>query len=268
MVTDITVKSWAPTWIRNLVGLDKNNGVEKLSFKGITEKTNYIVAGAGSSLDKAIEQLQGIEGFIVANQSSLLRLLHAGIKPEIMLVVDANPSIPDIIRTARKHGWKGKVVAATHCPKEIDFDITKPVYWFKHPLLQDNEAAKMFNEVVMATSPKIDTTIVQAGSVSNTSILLLKELMRQKIIPQREIVLTGVDYSFQKDHKGCLKPNENWELVNDVASVEDQAKRYLVGGFLTDDMMMAYRGDLKFMLTHGIDGVYLLHQGFLSDFIV
>lgn len=205
-----------------------------------------VITGAGSSLEQAISKLQKRKkrSLIVANQSTALRLYAAGIKPDLVVLTDPQPSATRLVREFLAV-CPARVVAGT--TTTLALDPPKDTLFFKNLLQSDDRANSLWNVIVELMDPGVKTYILQVGSVVNASIIIMDYLRKANLLqfPEKPMMLfVGVDFEEPRCKRARVR--SEGDIVLEDAAVDPQAFRF--AGKLVTPTLLSYYNDCKLIV--------------------
>jgi hypothetical protein len=290
-VVDNTYQRWIPEWIKNMRFLDNRSGV--LSDLHVIPKMpdikTVIICGSGPSLNVDFEYLPKLQHdksiCIIANHSNLATLFHRGIVPDFCVISDASEQIPKRLEEIVLPNWKRemrktrfllptmtnpelvKLLAQNHCL----------MFFFKAITREVDGMTGLYNILTNILCPSIESGILQAGCVSNVSLIICHILKLYSMTNLQDVILSGVDFSYPNGISRC----ETVSFKDGKLSIEEKPtwippdlKQIKYNGLLTDVTNIAYRNDLMFILenlrvedTKLPFNVFTSNNNFISDFI-
>jgi hypothetical protein len=230
---------------------------------------------------------------IIANHSNLATLLYFDIAPDFVMIADANEVIYERLVPVFKNFAGANLpifVLPTHVPpKIVDLLTAYRCEMYFYPNIarkpQQSASADFYNSILTMLTPSLEyekdgqmltDCIVQAGCVSNASLLFAMYLIFNKAKDVKEVYFSGVDFSFPDDKARCatiVYGPENDEPTLDVEpSFDPEPPRFRLNGLLTDDNQFAYYKDLRFIISvmrQDFPDVkaYTTSKNFISDFL-
>ena len=276
---------------KELVDIDKmevNLGIKRI-----------IVCGTGPSLDTDIDKLKEIHDndphtWIMSNHSNTSTLLFYGIVPDLVSVVDSQeltltrfkrdifPSFSEAMRRR-----KTKFIMPTHIQPQLVDLIQKFKFelYFYMAFLRIYDPAdafpNFFNDILgFVTQPSIQTTTLQAGCVSNASVLNCFTMKLAGILPNlEEVICSGVDYAYPHGITRCTQitwneRKENFDVEKNVTFLGSNIGKVYYNGLLTSEDQVSYYRDLRFLaLNMKLEDeslpfrMFTSQQNFISDFL-
>lgn len=251
---DMTFSGIMVPGLQNLRNGVKDRGLKDLKADWGTPWTRdrVIITGAGSSLEDAIPKINEMESdaLIVANQSTALRLEEAGIHPDLVVLTDPQDIATELVQEFLKAQPEGliptRVVAAT--TTKMAMDPPKDALFFKNMASGKSDEALCWNAAVEMMDPRVQTYVLQVGSVVNASIIIVDYLMKEGLIripeTRKHMFFAGVDFAEPRCKKARVRPNG--KVVLESVAVDPQAFRF--GGKLTTPALLAYYNDCKLIV--------------------
>lgn len=248
---DMTFSGIMVPGLQNLRNGVKDRGLKDLKADWGTpwKRGKVIITGAGSSLEDAIVSLQSTlhNDLIVANQSTALRLKAAGIHPDLIVLTDPQDIATDLVMDYLKAnpGIQTRVVAAT--TTKMAMDPPKGALFFKNMASGKSDEALCWNAAVEMMDPKVQTYVLQVGSVVNASIVIVDYLVKEGLIEltqNKRMLFAGVDFA-EPRCKHARARADGKVILEDIA-VDPQAFR--LGGKLVTPALLAYYNDCKLIV--------------------
>ena len=294
-VVDNTYQRWIPEWIKNMRFLDHRSGV--LSDLHVIPKMpdvkTVIICGSGPSLNADFEHLQKLQHdksvCIIANHSNLATLFHRGIIPDFCVISDASEQIPKRLEETIfqfKHSWtkgirKTRFLLPTMSSPELIRLLAKNhciMFFFKAITREVDGMTGLYNIVTNILCSSIESGILQAGCVSNVSLIICHILKLYSMTNLQDVILSGVDFSYPNGISRC----ETVSMKDGKLSIEEKPtwiapdlKQIKYNGLLTDVTNVAYRNDLMFILENlRVEdnklpfNVFTSRPNFISDFLL
>jgi hypothetical protein len=264
---DLTYQRWTAEWLHNAADNGRAFGTMPsfLETNAFLKKTAVVICGSGPSLMGDIDDIKRKRDELVVfgNHSNSPTLLYYGIIPDFIVVTDAGEPtelrfVRDILRwrhELRKNHTK--VILATTCRPGLAKAVDRAgvdLRWFKSlPKLKSEDARSfefVFGESMHAMTPQLDVYVLQAGSVSNTTVMIAHTLAYNDKFPAvRRILLSGVDCGYPGGIKRCDivewdEGKKDWKVTEKPTAIGSEIKVELFCGYPTDAASIAYRNDL------------------------
>jgi hypothetical protein len=258
-MTRNTIRNYRKTWIDNLKENVKTYDFfekDASKLKAFTYEEPAFLVGASPSLSKNIDELKNKKGTIFASAHSLKYLLKHGIKPDFVILVDAQKRSLGYIAIGDKS--KDLTLLIDICVSPDILKAWKGAVWF----FRGTHGKNIDKYVDKITDFK--NKITTGGSVISTSTILALSL------GLKNIVFVGNDFSFPKDNYYAksipIKEKDGESIVHSV----DRCYTYDISGkkidtvtrfFMTKiflDFLSASMADIKFInaTEGGILGAY------------
>jgi hypothetical protein len=165
----------------------------------------YIIAGAGASLDETLESnfIKDTD-CVLTNQGSVGTLFACNRIPDIYVLVDPQPIAAEPLDFIKP--FDTTVFAAT--TTAVD-PLRKNTFFFKNLLHnpEEDKRKERYNSIVSFVDETISSYVLQVGSVTNASLLLLDYLITNQRLPKLPIVFVGVDGGEYKHKWRCRAYN-------------------------------------------------------------
>jgi hypothetical protein len=268
---DLTYDRWVADWLHQAADNGRafpvmKDFLEVNSF--LTEKT-IVICGSGPSLmaDIDLMRLKRKHLVVFANHSNAATLLYHGIVPDFIVVTDAGePTETRFTRDILKFSHELRrdhavVILATTARTGLAKAVVKAkmeLRWFKSLPQLTGGGTKSFEfvygEAIHAMNPQLEIYVLQAGSVSNTSVMIAHTMVYNGKMPKvNRMVLSGVDCGYPGGITRCDivewdgKVN-SWKVTQEPTSIGPEIKIERFAGYPTDAASLAYRGDLQLLV--------------------
>lgn len=249
---DMTFSGIMVPGLQNLRNGVKDRGLKDLKADWETPWTRdrVIITGAGSSLEDAIPKIKGMktDALIVANQSTALRLEEAGIHPDLVVLTDpqdiATELVQEFLKAQPPTLIPTRVVAAT--TTKMAMDPPKDALFFKNMASGTSDEALCWNAAIEMMDPKVQTYVLQVGSVVNASIIIVDYLMKEGLIKltEKAMFFAGVDFAEPRCKRARIR--QDGQIILESVAVDPQAFRF--GGKLTTPALLTYYNDCKLIV--------------------
>lgn len=212
-------------------------GFDQFKRFGYKRGSRIWITGAGTTLDHWIDEKIWMENdFVIANQSTAVALMKAGIRVDLIVLADPQPVVAAWLEMfENKYGCDIPVFAslATGVPPGYK-------HWFWKPFLRgDSTEVKIYNELVGVCAPEMMTFLLQAGNVVNAATLAILEIFKGDSKPR--LFYAGVDSEFIGDIRSSTKcSNESRKYVS-----QSDPDVLVFGGRKTTEPLLNYRKDLE-----------------------
>jgi len=295
---DLTLQTFAAQWLSNAIVNGQKLFVEDLDrIHAFPKAERIIVCGTGPSLNNDFAALKSASDdertVLIANHSNLATLLYHEIVPDLVVITDSQePTFLRLKRDVMPH-FKGAMrrkhtcfILPTHAHPELVNLIDKnrfPVYMFHSILSGDDPFRKLYNDTLAnACGQGLKTFCLQAGSVSNASVLICNALhLLDKIPNVSSVILSGVDYSYPNGITRCeqvvwVDALRDFEVCEKPEFLGKEIRIVKYNGLHTSEEQVAYYKDLRFIYWNMIENVkpgqepfklYTSQVNFLSDFL-
>lgn len=305
-VNDMTRSHFSAQWLKNAVANGRLTTFEDLEhIHSFPDARQAIICGTGPSLNKDFDALQAIAAdpkqrhtLIVANHSNLATLLFKGIVPHLVVIADSgDPTLLRLKRDVLPH-FKSDLkrqhtifILPTHAHPDLVrllLVFHMPIYYYLSlfRILEGDTQGKLYNDAVFAAVEPFKevqhTCILQAGSVSNASVLVcnaLKLLGKAPLLD--EVRLSGVDYSYSGYITRCMQvawsaEERDFDVEEFPTYLGEEIRKVKYNGLVTSEEQVAYYRDLRFIYWNLVEqvkpedrifNITTTTDNFVSDFL-
>lgn len=227
-----TVLRQGPKW---LVNAAKNYPYARRDLLELPKRTNSVavVVGSGLSLQQSIDELRERQNEldIYCSPTNYSYLRAHGVKPSFLVSVDGSAKQGYVIG---EH--KVTDVPLLACP----FTATNLVervtesYWFRNHLQGETNARPMddsfgLNRFMQWQYEHLDSSVIQAGCVTNAQVLVAHHLTRENIAHYERVYFAGVDFGWPKGGPTRVsryrRHGDEWREDNSAANVVDHGPK-------------------------------------------
>jgi len=259
LTLEIKYKEWLSNTFQNQEQMSLYKDVSRWNpFSSSDYKTSGyyvtpVVVGSGPSLVDTIGFLKRItfiiNPLIISVYAAVPFLMHHGITPHGIILMDSHKDVlkrwmefPKVVKETYF-----SFLCAQHCnPGVMDYlSRNYNLFTFKSFAAPHTDPkAAMYNTTVDIMTPFLKTFITQLGDSPNAAILLLDNMKSRGLINFNEIILAGVDHSWNKAHLRVPYYNDNGLVISSSWAMKDLPCKEVFPGVYTDEVLQFYDEEL------------------------
>lgn len=274
-----TFDHFLPEWLQNCrlnAPLIETLVLKHPSIKDVPHNNKdlnrFYLIGSGPSLNKVTDKEWSMvkKGFVVASPTNYSFLMAHEVEPDVIISLDSNRlQAKDLNRVIKRKDSKTSfVLNPTTSPSVFQYGYPN-IYLFK-AFFQNAEGnlKGTFNSFMNLLYSNIKDFLVQAGCVSNTALLFIREYAKLNGILLKGIYGLGLDYAYTDGLNRCHRYEENengFVLSHPSEPVTHLATHIISEGVLTNIQMYLYMRSF-YILYLSLDlPIYMQRNGGLMD---